>query len=218
MVSSHPVPLCQEKRLNSPSKFFRRRADLGDTSSGSSSQPDGDTFLSRASTLTLVSEDLQVSTQPLRWEQDGLISAEVQRRPGNPTVSIHPLPSQQGVLLNVEPPLYPYPPLRSHVPCDIVLVIDTSFSMSKLAPAVSLDDAGGVIEENAGFSVLDITKHAALTILESLDDGDRLGIVIFSTGAKVCLLAAVCSRPGHFTNTVYLTLDCPRTTAHDEKE
>lgn len=192
MVGPCPVlVLSREQRLKLRFKIFRRRADLGDNSSGSPSQQEDHPSLSRASTSTLVSEDPQVSTQALPSQEDDLVSAEAPRHPDDPTVSVHPLPSQQGLLIKVEPPTDPDPPLRSHVPCDIVLVIDTSYSMSKLAPAVSSNEDGGVIEENAGFSVLDITKHAALTILESLDQGDRLGIVTFSTRAKVCCWSQV---------------------------
>lgn len=44
---------------------------------------------------------------------------------------------------------------------------------------------GGADEPNYGFSVLDLTRHAALTILETLDEGDRLGIVAFCSYSKV---------------------------------
>ncbi|KAI0129764.1 hint-domain-containing protein [Xylariales sp. AK1849] len=100
-------------------------------------------------------------------------------------VSIHPLPSQEGVIIKVEPPRYLDDPKVSHVPCDIVLVIDVSWSMRDFAPAASWNDKSEVVRENAGFSVLDITKHAALTVLETLNDRDRLGIISFSTKAKV---------------------------------
>jgi len=39
--------------------------------------------------------------------------------------------------------------------------------------------------ERNGLTVLDLTKHAALTILESLDENDRLGVVTFSDTADV---------------------------------
>jgi hypothetical protein len=116
-------------------------------------------FLSRASGLSLDSED--------------------------PAISIHPL-SDEGILLKIEPPRYPANLPSCHVPCELVLVIDISGSMNALAPAMTVDKKGDVVQENAGFSVLDITKHAALTILETLDDCDKLGIVTFSTNAQVC--------------------------------
>jgi Mg-chelatase subunit ChlD len=43
----------------------------------------------------------------------------------------------------------------------------------------------GEPEANYGFSILDLTKHACLTILETLDESDRLGIVTFGTEARV---------------------------------
>lgn len=101
------------------------------------------------------------------------------------TVSINSLASGEGILVTVEPPKIPENSDLSHVPCDIVLVIDVSWSMTSAAPVVGLDQAGAMTKEHAGFSVLDITKHAALTVLETLESRDRLGIVTFSTNAKV---------------------------------
>lgn len=90
--------------------------------------------------------------------------------------------------MTVQPPRCPPPSDLAHVPCDIVLVIDVSWSMRTAAPVVGLDEAGSITKEHAGYSVLDITKHAALTVLETLDERDRLGIVTFSTTAKVILV------------------------------
>lgn len=53
--------------------------------------------------------------------------------------------------------------------------------MGASAPAPS-NDAGA---EDTGLSVLDLTKHAARTILETLDEGDRLGVVAYSSQAHV---------------------------------
>lgn len=87
-----------------------------------------------------------------------------------------------GLIVKVQPPHnHPNPNLH-HVPCDIVLVIDVSGSMSFDAPVP------GDGKERTGLSVLDLTKHAALTILETMDERDRLGIVTFGSEAKVSLL------------------------------
>ncbi|ORY61500.1 hint-domain-containing protein [Pseudomassariella vexata] len=102
-----------------------------------------------------------------------------------PKIHIHPLPSEDGVLIKIEPPREPQDGILSHVPCDIVLVIDVSVSMHDLAPAMGVNENGDMVQENAGFTVLDITKHAALTVLETMDENDRLGIVTFSTAAKI---------------------------------
>ncbi|RYP73549.1 hypothetical protein DL771_003588 [Monosporascus sp. 5C6A] len=105
--------------------------------------------------------------------------------PDGPTLTIHPLATQDGAIVKVEPPRSPYNPSISHVPCDIVLVIDVSGSMSSEAPAPTLDPDGNPSHEDFGLSVLDLTKHAARTILETLDEGDRMGIVTFSTDVQV---------------------------------
>ncbi|PGH02577.1 hypothetical protein GX51_04604 [Blastomyces parvus] len=97
-------------------------------------------------------------------------------------VQLHPLPDTNSMILSVYPPLHPEKELR-HVPCDIVLCIDVSYSMSSSAPLPTTDDSGK--REETGLSVLDLTKHAARTIIETLNDSDRLGVVGFSTDAKV---------------------------------
>ncbi|KAI0430541.1 hint-domain-containing protein [Xylaria sp. FL1042] len=100
-------------------------------------------------------------------------------------MTIHPLDSQDGVLVRVEPPVKPSGPTRAHVPCDIVLVIDVSSSMGEAAPAMVNDKQGNATKEHFGLTVLDLIKHAARTIVSSLNDGDRLGIVTFSSDSYV---------------------------------
>ncbi|KAJ0158915.1 hypothetical protein CTA2_10646 [Colletotrichum tanaceti] len=96
-------------------------------------------------------------------------------------LSIHPLPSKDGLIAKITPPRQPAKPV-AHVPCDIVLVVDVSGSMGDNAPVPA---GPGEETENYGLSVLDLVKHAARTILETMDDGDRLGIVTFASKAKV---------------------------------
>lgn len=101
-----------------------------------------------------------------------------------PTVEIHPLPSNEGIIVRVTPPAEPAEGTMKRTPCDIVLVIDVSGSMDDPAPIPH--EPGEPVEDN-GLSVLDLTKHAAKTILETLDENDRLGIVTFSMQGKVGL-------------------------------
>jgi len=96
-----------------------------------------------------------------------------------PTVEIHPFPSRDGLLVKILPPQQPSNPNLDHVPVDIVLCIDVSGSMN--------DDAKVPGEkESNGLCILDLAKHAARTILETLNQNDRLGIVTFTNWAKVC--------------------------------
>jgi hypothetical protein len=98
-----------------------------------------------------------------------------------PTLDIQPFPSRDGLLVKIQPPREPADPALDHVPCDIVLVIDVSFSMSSHAPIP------GESKERTGLTVLDLVKHAAKAIVQTLNEKDRLGIVTFSTAAKVTM-------------------------------
>lgn len=106
----------------------------------------------------------------------------------DPALTIHPLTSKDGVIVKVNPPQEPAVSNLPHVPCDIVLVIDLSASMSSKAPAPMTDADGNHTLEDFGMSILDLTKHAAHTIMETLDENDRLGIVTFCTHVRVCLM------------------------------
>ncbi|KAK4199281.1 hint-domain-containing protein [Triangularia verruculosa] len=100
-------------------------------------------------------------------------------------LQIHPLETDDGVLIKIDTPKEPEFEVlktRSHVPLDLVLSIDVSGSMGADAPVPAKNGAEG---EHYGLSVLDLVRHAAKTILETLDEDDRLGIVTFSTNSKV---------------------------------
>ncbi|EXJ56425.1 hypothetical protein A1O7_06768 [Cladophialophora yegresii CBS 114405] len=98
------------------------------------------------------------------------------------TVEIHPLRESDAFIVSIQPPKVPECGLQ-RASCDIVLVIDVSGSMSAAAPLP--EATGDNDKEAAGLSVLDLVKHAARTILETLGPRDRLGIVTFSDDATV---------------------------------
>ena len=104
-------------------------------------------------------------------------------------VQLHPLPTNDSFLVSVQTPKVPAGGLK-RASCDIVLVIDVSGSMSDPAPLPDVQDQNE--KEATGLSILDLTKHAAKTILETLNKSDRLGIVTFSDDAKVG--SSPCSR------------------------
>lgn len=100
-----------------------------------------------------------------------------------PNIDIHTLSAScREVIVSVVPPREP-PNGLQHIPCDIVLVIDVSASMSTAAEIP--DSADGDPKESSGWSILDLVKHASRTILENLNEHDRLAIVTFSTSARV---------------------------------
>lgn len=95
-------------------------------------------------------------------------------------MSLNPVRAADGspaLLATVVPPKSPTNQSH-HVPCDIVLVIDVSGSMGCPAPVPGDNEASGL-------SVLDVVKHASLTIIETLDERDRLGIVTFASSIEV---------------------------------
>lgn len=69
---------------------------------------------------------------------------------------------------------------KVEVPNELVVVIDVSGSMN--AAAFVEQDKRHV---DVGFTILDITKHAIKTIIESLNNNDKISIVTFSDTAKV---------------------------------
>jgi Mg-chelatase subunit ChlD len=95
-------------------------------------------------------------------------------------LQIHPIPSRESVVIKVEPPQQPTNDIE-HVPCDVVLVIDVSASMSDPAPVPG--DEG----EDTGLSILDLVKHATNTIIHTCNQNDRVGIVKFSNDAATVL-------------------------------
>lgn len=109
-----------------------------------------------------------------------------------PDLTIHALPHKDGMIVSVRPPREPANPSLHHVPCDIVLVIDVSGSMSSEAP---VPGNPGEVKERYGLSVLDLTKHAANTILETLNENDRLGIVTFASDVQVGPLLEIQCQP-----------------------
>ncbi|KAF7543440.1 hypothetical protein G7Z17_g10737 [Cylindrodendrum hubeiense] len=94
-------------------------------------------------------------------------------------IHLEPVPEKNALIVKIQPPVEPLTQI-SHVPCDIVLVIDVSGSMASAAPVPGEDSS-----ESTGLSVLDLTKHAARTIIETMNENDRLGIVTFSGKSKV---------------------------------
>ncbi|KAG8990510.1 hypothetical protein FRB94_013343, partial [Tulasnella sp. JGI-2019a] len=86
------------------------------------------------------------------------------------------------ILITITPPAVPNGTVDGDVklrraPVDFVLTIDISISMGW--PANIPGDT-----EQSGLSVLDIVKHAAKTIVTSMQDTDRVAVVTFCESAK----------------------------------
>lgn len=113
-------------------------------------------------------------------------------------VDLHTLSDANRVLCSIKTPQEPEQSCQ-HVPVDVVLVIDISGSMHAAAPLPDTNDESE--KESAGLSILDLVKHASRTILETLNDGDRLAIVTFSDDATVTRLITLTTS---FTNSARL--------------
>jgi hypothetical protein len=96
-------------------------------------------------------------------------------------VSVHRT-DRDSLIVKVVPPAEPGAN-ETRAPIELVLLIDVSGSMGNLAPVPPSGEGGE--SEQKGFTVLDLTKHAAYTIVESLNEHDTLCIVTFSTECKV---------------------------------
>ncbi|KAI6327881.1 hypothetical protein MCOR34_000383 [Pyricularia oryzae] len=96
-------------------------------------------------------------------------------------VHVYPLASKDGILIKVKPPRVPK--TNEPTPTDLVLVIDVSPSMQTEMVVPTEDE--NQVRERFGFTVLDLVGHACLTILETLTERDRLGIVMFKGRATV---------------------------------
>jgi hypothetical protein len=95
-------------------------------------------------------------------------------------VSVHRV-DHDGLIVKVVPPAEPVAN-ETYSLMELVLLIDVSASMNDLAPV----PPGGEGEESEqkGFTVLDLTKHAACTLVKSLNEHDTLCVVTFSTNCK----------------------------------
>ncbi|KAH7157430.1 hint-domain-containing protein [Dactylonectria estremocensis] len=162
-------PLVQRRQ----SRRLTRRAQrvpLWNSSSSKPSNTEKDDGSSSAESVTV------------REKQDGEIltsPSSTTNSSQEATLHLEPVPSKNALIVKIQPPVEPSTKI-AHVPSDIVLVIDVSGSMAMAAPVPGEDPS-----ENTGLSVLDLTKHAARTIIETMNEGDRLGIVTFSGKAKV---------------------------------
>ncbi|KAJ9656177.1 hypothetical protein H2198_005139 [Neophaeococcomyces mojaviensis] len=123
--------------------------------------------------FVLVNED--ISYRPKALKNDPVLPTNT-----DVSISLQPILKSNELLVSIQPPEKPTNEFH-HTPCDIVLVIDVSGSMNWETELP--DNAGTDKKESSGLSILDLVKHAARTVLENLNDGDRLAVVTFSDDA-----------------------------------
>ncbi|KAF2912164.1 hypothetical protein DAI22_11g235800 [Oryza sativa Japonica Group] len=114
----------------------------------------------------------------LRTEAMSVAPVKVSTTPIFPTIPRGQTNKDFQVLLRVEAP--PAADLNSHVPLDVVAVLDVSGSMNDPVAAASP-------KSNLQGSRLDVLKASMKFVIRKLDDGDRLSIVAFNDGpVKEC--------------------------------
>ncbi|KAH7175446.1 hint-domain-containing protein [Dactylonectria macrodidyma] len=162
-------PLVQRRRSQRLTSRAQR-VPLWNSSSSKPSNTEKEDDSSTSESVTVrEKQDVEIVTSPSSTTGSG----------EEATLHLEPVPSKNALIVKIQPPVEPLKKI-AHVPSDIVLVIDVSGSMAMAAPVPGEDPS-----ENTGLSVLDLTKHAARTIIETMNEGDRLGIVTFSGKAKV---------------------------------
>uniref|UniRef100_A0A6B2KYL0 VWFA domain-containing protein n=1 Tax=Arcella intermedia TaxID=1963864 RepID=A0A6B2KYL0_9EUKA len=109
-------------------------------------------------------------------EEKRVVVRKAEAEGGKGGIEVKVESSESGVLVSL------VPPEGSHrTPVDICCVIDSSGSMSTEATVKT--ETGKT--ESHGLTILDIVKHAVQTIIESLDENDRLSVVNFESKSSV---------------------------------
>ncbi|KAK2752777.1 hypothetical protein FQN55_005909 [Onygenales sp. PD_40] len=127
---------------------------------------------------------------PIRTHEQHCMSiVENPSRKNGVRVQLHPLPDQKSMLVSISPPQEPeqynsQEPEQdsSHESVDIVVVWDASSSMEERAPLHTAEPGEQVETELTAF---DLSKHGTRTMISTLNEKDRLGIVIFAKYAEV---------------------------------
>jgi hypothetical protein len=71
----------------------------------------------------------------------------------------------------------------TRTPTDLCCVVDISGSMDTLATIKTEDGSS----ESYGMTILDVVKHALLTIIEIMDENDTLSIIVFSEDGRTLM-------------------------------
>ena len=114
-------------------------------------------------------------TEEEKVDEDGALPPALPKRESS-GVKIRMGAKDDSVTISFEPSDLSVP-----IPSDIVVVVDTSGSMQ--SDATVQNDKGK--KESNGLSVLDIVKHAAKTIVHTMNEQDRFALVEFNTQASV---------------------------------
>ena len=81
----------------------------------------------------------------------------------------------------VDPESMPSGLVNGHLPQDLVVVLDRSGSTNQAVEATAAD--GNKLEN--GMSILDIVKHGAATLIQSVDPNSRVAIVVFDDRIEI---------------------------------
>ncbi|CAE6418391.1 unnamed protein product [Rhizoctonia solani] len=128
---------------------------------------------------------VSISPPPSATEGDAPPAYDTVNQPDDLQIALVAQPSSHELLISLNPPAEPQltgeKKTARRAPVDLCLVIDVSGSMNTEAPVPGEQDKN----ETTGLSVLDVVKHATRTIIESMDDDDRIAIVTFSDSSEI---------------------------------
>ena len=123
--------------------------------------------------LRQIIEDISNESNNGSAESNGYNNGEML---SSPSLSISVIDNNTVIFVN-------NPDLKDRIPRDLVCVIDISGSMGA---DVSIKTSTGIGEDH-GLSVLDVVKHAVLTVASTLNSCDRMGIVTFDNQSYITM-------------------------------
>jgi hypothetical protein len=137
----------------------------------------------------IVEVDLEGSPEPR--DAEAVATSAVAAGPAGTDVELELSAVRDGDTVLVRATARP-PEGTARTPTDVCMVVDVSGSMGAEATMLNADGA----REAHGLSLLDITKHAVATVIETLGAADRFTLVAYSSAVKTPCAAVAMDAAG----------------------